>query len=1028
MSRSTHKLHFDALSPQDFERLCFWLVRREGYERVEYLGEAGNDRGRDVTAWKEDRLWVFQCKRVQKFGLATAKAEIQKLRNLPAIDQLRPLPFIEQPDELVFVVSRKVGVDLREKIREAWGDASTCHFWSSAELDERVKRHPEIIEEFFGRPSPPDRLWTAPRRNPHYTGREIVLKEIYKRLQEGGSAALSQAITGLGGIGKTQTSIEYCHRHADDYRFVLWANAASSADLATDYLKFAKKLELVSRQEGDVEKAREAICGWLSLEKRWLLVLDNADDPKILEPYLPGRSNGHILVTSRASTVPGFASPLALEVMLPDEAVKFLRGRRRPAPSEEHLVAALANELGYLPLALEQAAAYLVETPVSYEEYLEAWRQRQLEHLEKMPSEDKYRRTVATTWLLNFKQVAEVTETAADVLWLSACLAPDDVPFELLAEGAPHLGPRLASEAADLKEPVGVPELLTHLVRYSLIEVDPERKIYRIHRLVQASIRSQMAPATQRKWLERVIRALDSLLPYPNVENWHRANRLLPQVLELVEPIADLKLKEAGPLMLRAGSLARVQGRHAVARRLEEECLAFYRRLLGEEHPKTLTAMNNLAGTLYSLGDLRGARKLNEQVLEAQFRVLGENHPDTLNSMNNLGGTLRAQGLLRKARDLYEKTLDAQRQELGQEDPDTLASMNNLALTLGDLGHYQAARELHEQELEISLRVMGKEHPSTLNSMNNLAGALRDQGRLQHARRLNDRALKAYRRVLGERHPDTLNSMNNLALTLRVQGDVDGAMELQEQVVESCRQVLGREHPDTLIAMNNLALTLRVQSDLGGARALHEKALEISRRVLGEEHLHTLTSLSNLALVLRSQGELQDAMQVNHKVLEIRRQLLGPDHPDTLTSMNNLALTIYAQGESLDAQLLQEQALVASSRVLGERHPTTLTARENLARILKHQGGRDAGASEAEEESDSSSFTEDIDKLIEDVERAAEAALGNNDANRKLQTLGFHKPLRRTPEETLRYSGKETHGFARPFGDLDGPAMGDLRF
>ncbi len=140
MTGGSHPLPFEKLAPLEFERLCLWLVRREGYERAEHFGEAGSDQGRDVVAWKDGRRVVFQCKRVLAFTVATAKREIDKLRALPAG---------EQPQQIVFVVSRTVSADTRAAIRAEWGDGETCHFWVGNELDERVKRHPEILREFF---------------------------------------------------------------------------------------------------------------------------------------------------------------------------------------------------------------------------------------------------------------------------------------------------------------------------------------------------------------------------------------------------------------------------------------------------------------------------------------------------------------------------------------------------------------------------------------------------------------------------------------------------------------------------------------------------------------------------------------------------------------------------------------------------------------------------------------------------------------------------------------------------------------
>ncbi len=141
----THPLPFEKLAPLEFERLCLWLVEWEGFERAEALGQSGSEKGQDVRAWRGDRRFVFQCKRVREFAAATGTKEIVKLR--------RELSPAQQPHELVFVVSAEVSADARAAIREEWGDEATCHFWAGVELDERVKRHPKIVREFFQLPS-----------------------------------------------------------------------------------------------------------------------------------------------------------------------------------------------------------------------------------------------------------------------------------------------------------------------------------------------------------------------------------------------------------------------------------------------------------------------------------------------------------------------------------------------------------------------------------------------------------------------------------------------------------------------------------------------------------------------------------------------------------------------------------------------------------------------------------------------------------------------------------------------------------
>ena len=214
------------------------------------------------------------------------------------------------------------------------------------------------------------------------------------------------------------------------------------------------------------------------------------------------------------------------------------------------------------------------------------------------------------------------------------------------------------------------------------------------------------------------------------------------------------------------------------------------------------TAQSSLMGALSSVlageqGDYAGARQLEERVLEARKRVLGEEHPDTLTSMNNLARTLADQGDYAGAWQLQERVLETQRRVLGEEHPNTLISMANLAATLSEQGDYTEARQLQERVLEVRTRILGEEHPDTLRSMANLAVTLAAQGDHAGARQLEERVLEAQRRVLAEEHPATLTAMNNLAVTLREQGDYARARQLEEQVLQ-VRRVLGEEHSDSI--------------------------------------------------------------------------------------------------------------------------------------------------------------------------------------------------------------------------------------
>ena len=269
-----------------------------------------------------------------------------------------------------------------------------------------------------------------------------------------------------------------------------------------------------------------------------------------------------------------------------------------------------------------------------------------------------------------------------------------------------------------------------------------------------------------------------------------------------------------------------------------------------ERAQSTIQQLISTARAKIDSGDFKTASSLLSSAVTLATQDLGEEHPDTLSTMNNLAAVLYAQGILPGARQLNEQILQVRLRTLGQDDPDTLASMNNLAETLRAQGDLAGARKLLEQTLEIQHRMLGPEHPDTLASMSNLAWTLRVQGDWAGARKLLEQTLETQQRTLGPQHPDTLASMNNLAETLRAQGDLAGARKLLEQTLDIQRRMLGLEHPATLTSMNSLALTLRAQGDLAEARKLLEQTLDIRRRVLGPEHPATLASMNNLAEML----------------------------------------------------------------------------------------------------------------------------------------------------------------------------------
>jgi tetratricopeptide (TPR) repeat protein len=766
-----------------------------------------------------------------------------------------------------------------------------------------------------------------------FVGRSHELARLDAALA-GPDRVVVQAVHGLGGVGKSMLAARWAVGHAGDFILTWWITAATPAEIDAGLAGLAVALQPALTGVLPLEALREGAVQWLASHSGWLVILDNVNDPADVAALLARAPVGRYLITSRrASGWHGTAVPVRLDVLDPAEAQDLLASILNPDQTEEADGAAqLCAELGFLPLAIEQAGAYLAQADATPREYLDLLARYPAAMYQAAPEGGDAARTIARIWHVTLDRLADDPLTG-QVLGIVAWYAPDTIPRTLL-DG--------------LADPPAVLQAVGRLAAYSMLTADTGTLA--IHRLVQAVTRTPDPDDPHRDPLaidaarDQATRQLAGALPsWQDPAGWPRWRMLLPHIDALAShaPL-DTDTDTTAHLLNQAGLFLNGQGQPSRAVGYLQRAVAGYVRVLGVDHPSTLTSRNNLARAYHEAGDLGRAIPLLEQTRADSERVLGADHPHALGSRTNLASAYHDAGDLGRAIPLFEQNLADSERVLGADHPHTLISRNNLAGAYHEAGDLGRAIPLLEQTLADQLRVLGADHPHTLGSRTNLASAYQAAGDPGRAIPLFEQNLADRQRVLGADHPSTLGSRNNLAGAYHEAGDLGRAIPLFEQALVGRLRVLGADHPDTLGSRNNLAGAYHEAGDLGRATPLLEQNLADSERVLGADHPHTLSSRNNLAHAYHDAGDLGRAIPLFEQNLADRQRVLGADHPDTLLSRNDLAYVYQAAGNLGRAIPLYEQVLADRQQVLGADHPSTLASRTNLAAARQYPRKRSA--------------------------------------------------------------------------------------
>jgi tetratricopeptide (TPR) repeat protein len=576
-----------------------------------------------------------------------------------------------------------------------------------------------------------------PDRNPYFAGREDMLSKVDAGLKD----ASTVITTGMGGLGKTQIAVEYAHRHATEYEYIWCFNAESEMRLQEDYREFAiRVVGLKNAREEDFTVVRSFIDDWCVNNSSYLFIYDNAEGCPDLRNYLPhGHLRGRILINSR-ERIPGIiGEKLDASVFTIPDAVAFLKKRIKSAKKAD--VKKLAIALGYLPLALEQAAVYINENRITIAYYLDLFHKNGLKVLNMLP-DTGYDKTVPATLKITFDKIRqdEQSEPSLQLFKLLAYCAPDDIPFRMFVDGRDKI-PQPLCDRLDPDDDAEHIALIRELTRYSLVSMRRDKDagmLLSVHRLVQeAAIYDLDSKAEYLLYCLDVVREVFNY-KYGTREDFESFALNMPHALEIARhaesnPASDNETKvNVARIYNKAGMGLEKRGEYAAALNWHKKDLAISEKVLGTEHPDTATAYNNIAGVYQDQGEYKTALDWYKKALATKEKVLGTKHPSTATTYNNIAGVYRDQGEYETALDWYMKALAIRKKVLGTEHPNTAATYNNIAGVYQDQGEYETALVWYKKALAIIEKLLGPA-PEYSDDLQQHRGSIQLSGRVQNS-------------------------------------------------------------------------------------------------------------------------------------------------------------------------------------------------------------------------------------------------------------------------------------------------------
>ncbi|KAJ0419344.1 hypothetical protein BJY00DRAFT_286324 [Aspergillus carlsbadensis] len=837
-----------------------------------------------------------------------------------------------------------------------------------------LSRLPIAVDNDLGGNGPEPVFMVQFNRNPRFLGREDELSKLEAMVLGGDCPTRKAAISGLGGVGKTQIALElsYRLRQCGTPYSIFWISSTSAETMEQGFVQIANRLGLGSTNSKDV-RARVIRHLRSQSDTPWILVIDNADDmelwpPSMIKETLPVCEHGFTLFTTRnhqlairlvgpsvisvAEMDPALASTLLKSILWDD----ISKANDKPALK-------LAQCLHALPLAIIQAASYISENQISIDTYLSLLENTEDSMVELLSEDfgDEWRyadikNPITSTWLVSFSQVERLNPQASDYLSFMSCLGSASIPITLL----PPADSKIKQQSA-----LGLLKAYHFITEHS----DDDSQIFTLHRLVRLATRNWLrAHGNLDNWVTRTGRRLGAAFPSDEQKNRALWRSYLPHALYVLD-CEELRVNIADRdyLMFIIARILWRDERHSECKTLFTEIYQERKDRLGIEDENTLSAMEWTSISLADTHQWKEAETLQLQLQDIRQRILGPDNAVVLKGLGRLARMYRYQGRLQEAFDLGTEVVRKMRSLYGDADAYTLDAVMNLVGTCRELSTdmedlidaLRAAikslapedsdmsrvteslaevyiRQWRLEEAETLLEEYLEKTPYAIDERSDPRGRLvsvyRRQGKHREAEELAERAWKLAHATLGAQHPTTSWRMLNVATGYLEEGRLAEAESLQKEAVEKLKVALGYGHADTLTGMWWLAKTKGKRGDLAGAEEILLQVKKQSYSAFGQNSLFTLRALSILSSFYHDQERHAEAEEPGRESLEGRKKLLGEDHPTTIVTMWRLARLLYPQNKVEESIQLLEDCNRLQAQRLGPDHSDTQKTTRTLAR------------------------------------------------------------------------------------------------